>query len=296
MPVDCIYICASTRDARYTRICVASVRFFYPQISIRLLVGGRLQHGLERELRYYYNVSVADIPVGNYGWGFVHWEPLFGPSGEKFLVLDSDTVLAGPVLDLWNDSQALFLVDDEKPSEAATKELYYDWEKVRLVDSASQPPKFVFNCGQWFGTSGVLTRDDFAPWVEWTMPRRVRHPGLFMCGDQGIFNYVLNKKVLLDGLAVDRRKIMRWPKHSMEGLEPALVRKRVAAPVVVHWSGPKRVRQRDMIGADLLSYFEETYYQHFPFGGVRRRSAAYMDVLAKLILSARRRMKLRPSR
>ena len=49
--IDCVYIAASGSDARYTRICVASVRYFYPEIPIRLLVGGALQRGLAAELR-----------------------------------------------------------------------------------------------------------------------------------------------------------------------------------------------------------------------------------------------------
>src|SRR6266852_5165282 len=93
--IDRVYIAASARDARYTRICVASVRYFYPDIPIRLLVGGHLQRGLARELQQYWNVGTADLPRGEYGWGFVKLEALFAPPGERFLVLDSDTVLTG---------------------------------------------------------------------------------------------------------------------------------------------------------------------------------------------------------
>ena len=165
--VDCIYVAASALDARYTRICVASVRFFYPEVPIRLLVGGRLQPGLADELEKYWNVGTAELSMkGDYGWGFVKLEVLFSAPGEKFLMLDSDTVLTGPVLDAWSDSRALFLVDDKAESEETTKAIYYDWEKVRKIDQEARPPLFVFNTGQWFGTAGVLTRDDFAPWVR----------------------------------------------------------------------------------------------------------------------------------
>ncbi len=290
--IDRVYIAASARDARYTRICVASVRYFYPDIPIRLLVGGHLQRGLARELQQYWNVGTADLPRGEYGWGFVKLEALFAPPGERFLVLDSDTVLTGRVLDLWGQSCAPFLVDDEKQSEADVKRLYYDWEKVRETDPNAGPPQFVINSGQWFGTAGVLTRDDFAPWVEWTMPRRLRHPEYFMPGDQGILNYVLNQKAAIDGLRVERRQLMRWPGHSMEGLDAETVSKRAAAPRVVHWAGVKRARQRDMMGADLLAYFEKVYYQRLPVGGARRLFAGYRDALSQWLLGAQVRVKL----
>jgi hypothetical protein len=124
------------------------------------------------------------------------------------------------------------------------------------------------------------------------MPRTLRHPEHFMPGDQGILNYVLNQKAAIDGLCVERRQIMRWPGHSMEGLDAETVSKRAAAPRVVHWAGVKRTRQRDMIGADLLGYFERAYYQRLPAGEVRRFLAAYRDVLSHSLLGAQVRVKL----
>jgi hypothetical protein len=290
--INCVYIAASAHDARYTRICVASVRHFYPDVPVRLLVGGRLQRGLTDELRQYWNVGTADLPRGDYGWGFVKLEPLFGLSGERFLVLDSDTVLTGQVLEISDEFPAPFLVDDEQQSEADTKRLYYDWEKVREIDPNARPPRFVVNSGQWFGTAGVLARQDFAPWVEWTMPRRLRHAEHFMPGDQGILNYVLNQKTIIDGLRIERRKIMCWPGHSMEGLDAETVLKRAAAPRVVHWAGVKKARQRDMIGADLLACFERVYYQRLPVGEARRFFAAYRDTLSYWLHGARVRLTL----
>ena len=110
--VDAIYIAASAGDARFTRICVASVRYFYPDVPIRLLPGGRLQRGLTDELKQYWDVEMSAFAPGDYGWGFVKLEPLFASPGATFLVLDSDTVLTGPILDVWMDSDAPFLVAD----------------------------------------------------------------------------------------------------------------------------------------------------------------------------------------
>jgi hypothetical protein len=280
-PIDFIYIAASDEDARYTRICVASIRYFYPDAPVRLLVSGSLQHGLAEELERYWNVRCADLPCkGDYGWGFIKLEPLFGSQGEKFLVLDSDTVLTGSVLDLWSEARAPFLVDDEKQSGADTKRLYYDWEKVRMINPSAQPPRFVFNSGQWFGTAGILTRDDFAPWLEWTLPRKLRHPELFMPGDQGILNYVFNQKAALEDLKIQRRPIMRWPAYSMDGLGAETVAGRAAAPRIVHWAGLKKARQRAMMSADLLAFFEKIYYERLSAGQARRVFAACRHTLS----------------
>jgi hypothetical protein len=293
IPVDCIYVAASNYDSRYTRICVASVRFFYPEQPIRLLLSGAAERGLAHELRKYWDVGTADFPTrGDYGWGFVKLEPLFGPPGERFLVLDSDTVITGPVLDLWNGSHGPFLVDNEKQSEADTKRLYYDWERVRELDRCARAPRFVFNSGQWFGTAGVLTRNDFAPWIEWTMPRQLRHPECFMPGDQGILNYVFNHKAAAEGLEVERREIMRWPARSMEGLDADSVSKKAAPARIVHWAGMKKARQRDMAGADLLAFFEKLYYNRLPAGRGRRLFAGCQHTLSHHLHEGEVRVKL----
>jgi len=270
-PLDCVYIAASANDARFTRICVASIRQFYPTVAIKLLAGHRLEAGLAPELKRYWDVGVADLPVRDWGWGFIKLEPLFGPPGETFLVVDSDTVMTGPVLDIWNADPASFLVDDEQQTESDTHRLYYDWQRVRAVDSTAVPPTFVFNSGQWFGTAGVLTRNDFAAWIDWSDPRpRHRHTGLFMPGDQGILNYVFNQHAALNGLDVSRRKLLLWPGHGMSGITATAISTGSAPARIIHWAGLKTSRLSAMRGSDILAYFERAYYERLPRGTAHR--------------------------
>lgn len=292
--LDSIYVAASARDARYTRICVASIRYFYPCARIKLLVGGSLEEGLAEELSRYWDVHIADVPTGDWGWGFVKLEPLFGQEGERFLVLDSDTVFGGPVLDTWKSTKADFLVDDEQQHEADIGRLYYDWRKVAEVDAAAQPPQFVFNSGQWFGTAGLLVREDFAPMLDWSgMPPKLRYPHLFMPGDQGVMNYVLNQKAAKDQVVVERRKIMCWPGHGMDGFTADSVAARSAPSLVIHWAGMKRQRLGTMVGEDVLRFFESLYYSRLPGGGARRRVRAALYPVEDVVCAARRLLKRR---
>lgn len=271
LALDAIYVTASARDARFTRICVASIRQLYPDAPIRLLIGGALEPGLAEELARYWDVLPAAIPAGEWGWGFVKLEPLFGPPGERFMVVDSDTAFTGRVLEAWADCQADFLVDDERQSEADTHRLYYDWQAVAAIDPPARPPQFVFNSGQWFGTAGVLKREDFSSFIDWSgMTPKLRFPELFRNGDQGIMNYVVNQKVQIEGLKVERRKIMHWPGHGMAGLSARTVSTGEAEALVVHWAGYKGGRLSDFPGAELLRYFEARYYERLP-GGVTLR-------------------------
>jgi hypothetical protein len=290
--VDCIYVVASSHDARFTRICVASIRYFYPHAVIKLLAGGKLEPGLREELARYWNVDKANVPPGDYGWGFVKLEPLFGKPGKRFLVVDSDTIFSGPVLDHWAASTADFLVDDETQTETDTQRLYYDWRQVAAIDPTTRSPQFVFNSGQWFGTAGIVKREDFAQWIDWTMPRRLKHPHCFMPGDQGILNFVLNQKVALEGLRLERRCIMRWPGHGMDGITAVAVIARQAPAVVVHWAGLKRARLHAMPGADLLSLFEKRYYSKMPLGSILIRLRSCRSFLAIVLRAMLTRTRL----
>jgi hypothetical protein len=194
------------------------------------------------------------------------------------------------------DSDAPFLVDNEEQSESAKKQLYYDWCKVREIDASARPPRFVFNSGQWRGTAGILKREDFAPWVEWTFPRRLRHPKYFMPGDQGVLNYVLNQKAVLEGLRVERRSIMRWPGRELQGLDAGRLSRKAAEPVIVHWAGLKKARLGQMSGCDLLAFFEKLYYQRLPGGVARRILAAHIHAVSFWLHEIQVRLLLRTIR
>ena len=290
--LECVYIAACARDARLARICVASIRYFYPDVPIRLLAAEPLQRGLAEELHRYWGVDLVDLPDGDYGWGFVQLEPLFGKPGERFFVLDVDTVLTGPVLDLWqSDSQ--FLVDNEQLSVADSKRLYFDWVELGKIDPDVQSAMIGFNTGQWFGTAGLVSRREFDPWLKWDMPRELRYPQYFMGGEMGVMNYVLLKKEAFDGVRIERRLLMRWPGYSMKGLDPKSVAERRAPPLTVHWAGLKKPRIGAMLGGDLLLFFEKYYFDHMPAGKFRRVLATCQHYYVQWRHSILVRLKLR---
>jgi hypothetical protein len=291
--VDCIYLAACARDARLTRICIASIRYFYPDVPIKLLAGDIIQSGLADEVNRYWNVGLADLPVGDYGWGMVKLEPLFGPPGQRFMVVDVDTVFTGKVLDLRAQSDAPFFVDNEQLSEADFKRLYYDWDKLRDIDPGVQPATKAFNVGQWFGTAGILKREEFDDWVEWTLPRRLRYPDLFMGGDQGVCNCVVLKKEAFAGLRIERATFMRWPGNGMADLDVASVETGRAPPLVIHWAGMKAIFLRNMVGGDLLRFFEKYYYTRLPAGRLRAILAFVRHVWINIAFAVGRRIKLR---
>lgn len=288
-----IYIAASRHDARFTRVCVASVRHFYPEAMVLLLAGGELDQRMVNEMRRFWGVEVKSLPKGDYGWGFVKLEPLFEDTSDAFLVLDSDTVLTGEVFGIWDEAEgAPFMVDLEEQSQDDVERLYYRPVQVgeQAVDLGT--PEFVFNSGQWFGTPGMLKREDFTPWLEWDFPRKLKFPEAFKNGEQGILNYVLNQKAAEGSIKVARIPLMRWPGHGLEGFSDRTVATGSAPARVIHWAGMKRLRFSAMKGSDLLGYFEKLYYARIPGGEWRRHTRAFASVLHELIHRTRTRVRL----
>jgi hypothetical protein len=292
-PVDVIYLAACSRDARLTRICVASIRYFYPDVPIKILAGDILQWGLARELKKYWNIDVADLPRGDYGWGLVKIEPLFGPPGQRFMVCDVDTVFTGRVLDRRAESDAPFWVDNEQLSDADFMRLYYDWNALAKMDPDVQSARKAFNVGQWFGTAGLVRREDFDDLVIWTLPRQLRMPDVFMGGDQGVMNYVVLKKEAFEGLRIDRVELMRWPGNGMDDLGVEAVTSGKAPALVIHWAGMKAIFLHNMVGGRLLQFYEDYYYTKLPLGRMRRILALWRHAWIHWLFNTIRPFRLR---
>jgi hypothetical protein len=290
--VDCVYIAVSARDTRLARIAVASVRYFHPGIAISLLPGAPLARAFVDEMRRGWGVGVAGVPRGVYGWGFVKLEPLFGRAGERFLVLDADTVLTGPVLDVAVRARAPFVVDDTPLPDAQARQLYFDWDRVRALDPGAPDARAAFNSGQWIGTAGLVPREAFDPWVEFGFPRRLRHPALFMGGDQGVLNLVLLGMEARGEIAIDRVPLMRWAGHPLDGLTAEAVAARRAPAAVIHWAGEKRTRLGNAAGADVLRFFERAYYAGIGASRARRAADAARHVLTQWHHAASERVTL----
>jgi hypothetical protein len=269
--VSIIYLAASSRDARLTRICVASIRYFYPDITIKILPGDYLQPFLKYELKKLWNVDVASIPEKDYGWGYVKLEPLFFEQAHYFLVIDVDTVFTGKILDLFNFCNADFLVDNEFHSFENYRKLYYCPECVREIYPNLNFDFLPFSGGQWFGKSGIFKRQDFENWIIWTFPRIQKHSNCFFGGEQGVLSLVFNIKEFY-GLNVMRNNLMLWPGNAtlLQEISVHDIRNFNAKPFIIHWAGLKNVFLNKMPGSDILFFFENLYFSKFKFPSVAK--------------------------
>ena len=270
--IDRIYVAAHRGDLRLTRICIASVRTWYPEIPIFLLkdeVGGTF---CTREIEEVWNVRLWPTAEHIFGWGFIKLEPLFDSERIRYLMLDSDTVFLGRVIDALEKFATDFVVQEELQSAQDVAPLYFDAAKIRhSFNPRFSGAAFTFNSGQYVATSGLISRKDFGDLVVWSEPRRVRYAEMFNPGDQGVLNYVVNERFAAGTLSVARTPFMKWGREEMAEFDVAALGDASPYPFVIHWAGLKKVRLGQMLRADILRHFERAYYARIANGFARRR-------------------------
>ena len=95
-----IVVFCNKLDFFLTRICVASIRYFYKDIKI-LLVKDELNGKFStKEIEKKFNVEIYDCGRKKFGWAASKtFFLLQAKDGQKYLLLDSDTVFIEPFLE-----------------------------------------------------------------------------------------------------------------------------------------------------------------------------------------------------
>jgi hypothetical protein len=223
------------------------------------------------------------------GWGFGKLDVMMEPIRRRLLFIDADIVFAGKVIDRLESFDEDFVVHKEHHDAAGIQKHYFDPAKVVQLDPSFEFAGYGFNGGQIVATTGVLSKADFEGLVDWEA-RNVKHPDIFQMGDQGLTNYVVQKKAQKGELTIQREPFMVWPGQLSN---TAHIRVDDFTPEgphreLIHWAGlrwGKTISQ--MPRADILLHFETKYYDAVPLGRSRK---AWRQTAARLARAARNRM------
>lgn len=282
MKIEGVVISCYPADLHLTRICVASVRFWYPDVPIWLLKDRQYGDFDTTEIERCWNVQVFPGRNEKLGWGFGKLELMTESPARRFLLLDSDTAFVGRVIDRLELFDADLVVDKEDFPPDAIPVQFFPIDKLRQLDPDFVFPGYGFNTGQMVATTGCISKSDFDGLLDW-QTRTVMHRDVFQKGEQGLFNYVVLRQAQKGRLSIHREPFMVWPGESTLTAHIRVADLTPDSPhaQVIHWAGLGWGRSAvEMPRADILLRFEKLYYSRIPNGTLLRRYR-HVNLLAK---------------
>jgi len=272
MKIEAVYVTCHRFDIRFARVCIASIRAYYPNIPIILLKERLFGDFSTTELEKIFNVTLYPDGGQFLGWGFNKLPVLFQPGAKRLLVIDSDIIFVGPVLDRLNQYDEDFVVIEDPPWQEEDRERhYYKRAAIRELVDGYEDPGFTFNAGQIVATSGLIAQADFEPFIDFSNPPRLKYPEYFFAGDQGVTNLVIQQKYAHNEISVRIEDFMLWATSAPhpEDLDTPQY-KQTACAKLVHYIGHKKRFPWTMHGAQLFLHFERIYYRQVPWGILKR--------------------------
>ena len=200
------------RDIHYGRALLASINYFYPNHSIKVICALDVTHAERAELSEFPNVEVFGVGelIDKYKLNFHGClQDLFFllMDDEKILYCDSDSVLTGPVLELIDTTKTFFAIigkwmdmRDEKQRESYIRNAI-DLELLPKFCTSLSSEKLFFIMGcHFFVRPREFPVDELyrcLSEMEYGVGDKFyhgeKHDTVFKRGDQGFFCYVLNR-------------------------------------------------------------------------------------------------------
>jgi hypothetical protein len=278
--INKIIILCYKYDFYLTRICVASIRYYYPDIEICLIKDYKKGDFSTKELETNWNVKIIELERKKFGCGFAKFEPLFFGTDERVLLIDSDIVFIGRVLDNLEKIEADFIVSGDvfyDFQHSYFKNNYYLMDKLLEFDKDFKYPGFVFNAGNIVLKTNLFERKEFENFIDWNVLPKLKFPNIFRCDDQGVLNYVVAKRIANNTLKVANINFMMWGHESIiSDLNlDKIIDKSNTYPFIIHWAGTKHYILDRMCRSDILIFFENYYYSAIKYGKFKKLVRRY---------------------
>jgi hypothetical protein len=284
MKIDSVAIACFAGDLDLVRMCVASIRYWHPDIPIVLIKDVTRRNFSTTEIERHFDVTSTTQP---YGFHWAKLSLLFKQPTQRILCLDSDIVLVGPLIDRLEQYDEDFIVTgflSEDENHPVLARDYLDVAKTKAFDPSYSYPGYGINLGQIVITSGLLSEEDLEGAIAMKPTVRNAQPEIFAWHEQGPVNYVLRRAQLRGRLTMRYDDFWIWPGFpeptprartiSLEG-----IKHRNGTPHVLHWAGAKPSDFRRYPRRDILAFYESCYYSRIPGGSLKQKARHLHEVL-----------------
>lgn len=271
-----IVVTVNKNDLWFCRICISSIRYYYPDVELFLLKDELNGKFSTIEIEKYWNVDTIELGPKKFGWAgakmFLITDIRF--HGQNLFVIDSDIIFVGKLLD--NICRKISNFDiivspefEKNPYADWVKNIYFDVRKIEKFNSNYSYPGYFFNSGQLLFKGGFLTKNDLKDYFDFERFPFWKKLDILPLVDQSLLNYiipVLQHRNLLK--VCSDFNFMLWSRS--DGARKITLEKIKydhSSPYLIHWAGDIRTNfLSKMNQSDLLIYFEKIYYARIPFG------------------------------
>ncbi len=291
MNIDLCFVTATcAKDIHYAKVLIASIAYFYPQHPIYILIDSDVSNRHRQQLARFPHTTLFSSPALSRenklpaGGLLCKLNVPFFNDHEYFAFFDADSVLIGAVFDHLDFNFDFCSLDgreiDVTRPENRRKygDMAVDLDKILSLDPEFKVTTPILFCsGHWVFKAGTFPLDLIKSTSHLISPGRDKE-GAFSYGDQGFYNYAVNK-------SFEKGKSLKW--HSLvrtaRKLTPAdysfinlenLKAKTIKKVCILHYTGPsRRFFLSNHTCGFILTYFNKAYYQRLP-GSARIRDTA----------------------
>ncbi|OWP61352.1 hypothetical protein CDA63_19885 [Hymenobacter amundsenii] len=286
-----IVVFCNKGDFYLARICIASIRYYYPSANLYIVKDYLRGEFSSEEMETYFNVKVLDLGIKKFGWSAAKLHFLLSDlfPNEQVTLLDADIIFIGRVLDnLYKKFPNIdFIVDQyhvSNPRSEHIKSFYYDYDEIKKVEPDFIYPGYVFNGGQTIVKTGKLTESDIENYFDRNNFPFYTNMKLMPLVDQSILNVVLHRKVQNNEITIAAQQYMLWSdQESISEIEIDDIKQGVKYPFLIHYAGSyKNEDISRMKRGDILSFFENYYYSKIPKGMQKKVARAVIPALKNI--------------
>ncbi|MEQ9287572.1 MAG: hypothetical protein RIG77_11715 [Cyclobacteriaceae bacterium] len=293
MNIDKIYVACWKHDVNLAKICIASIRYWYPNLPIYLIKDEYNGSFSTKDLEHKWHVAVFENSTSFNQDGYSFLAPLFQQKKERCLFLDPDIVFVGPVLDKLEGHSEDFVVNveylsqEQFDSDKFTR-YYFDYRKMKALDPSYDHLGYAFNSGQLIGTCGILEQEEFENFFEISNGRMTKkYPDIIpRARDQALLNYILVKHERMGKISVGKTVFMKWPKYENEFISLKEIKdKTITDPFLLHWAGISEFKYISrMTYSNILKFYNDYYYSRFK----NKKLLKALDILKLHIINCQR--------
>lgn len=266
-----VYIGCCKTDLHLLRSCVASIRYWNKVVPIILLKDLSRGSFDTVEMEQVFNIQIAPLKYNKLG-GYIKLQPYIEHPDERIFLQDADMVWLGDMLPLLNkvteDIGVHAYIPDDFNVEA--NKWYFKTDKLKTFYPNYKYPGFLFNGGSILLSPAKFLEEDFTDIIVWKPMAVPIHPGIFLCEDQGIINYLTAVKLQKGSISVARINLQISSDNAIAKLHKLVdVENKISLPIIVHWIGNKNGLNRFYQCSHLLRFFEKQYFKDCKNGAVK---------------------------